>query len=264
MNSEEAPSSPVRSPLSSSPSNSPPHNNSSSSDINPPSADLEYKYWGTNVMGVPVPPSACATYDSIKDVAAKIPLPPVTSTLGTVYNKLNNLGIKDTVTGVWGNLKVGESMRESAKGKVKVKARSITEGGKETFYKHNFTTFTDEKLFKTFACYLETKSSGRVAGTLYLSDIHVSFCSDQPLQLVQPNTGVESWLYYKVQIALNKLVAVKPIEVTKNKQPEKSITLSTIDGQDFKLMGFVKYEKASKHLLNSMHEASLKSKRLTQ
>ncbi|RRT44583.1 hypothetical protein B296_00049464 [Ensete ventricosum] len=43
-----------------------------------------------------------------------------------------------------------------------------------------FQTDPTERLKKTFACYLST-TNGPVAGTLYLSNVNVAFCSDRPL-----------------------------------------------------------------------------------
>lgn len=93
-------------------------------------------------------------------------------------------------------VKSSQSVTGSAWGKMNLTSKALTEGGFESLYKQNFTTYPNEKLNKTFACYMST-STGPVAGTLYLSNIHVAFCSDRPLAFKQPN-GMESWIYYKV------------------------------------------------------------------
>ena len=91
-------------------------------------------------------------------------------------------------------------MPQAAWGKVNLTAKAITEGGFESLFKHIFETDANEKLKKTFACYLST-STGPVAGTLYLSTARVAFCSDRPLCHTAPS-GEEAWSYYKVNISL--------------------------------------------------------------
>lgn len=94
-------------------------------------------------------------------------------------------------------VKTGPSVSESAWGKLNLTAKAITEGGFESLYKHIFPTDPNEKLKKTFACYLST-TTGPVAGTLYLSTCKVAFCSDRPLSFRAPS-GQETWSYYKVK-----------------------------------------------------------------
>lgn len=87
-------------------------------------------------------------------------------------------------------------MSSAAMGKMNLTVKAISEGGFESLYKQIFTTYPNEKLKKTFACYLST-TTGPVAGTLYLSDIHLAFCSDRPLSFTAPS-GQVTWSYYKV------------------------------------------------------------------
>ncbi|KAG6422448.1 hypothetical protein SASPL_119020 [Salvia splendens] len=110
---------------------------------------------------------------------------------------------------------------------------SGTEGGFESLFKQIFEAGADEKLKKTFACYLST-TTGPVAGTLYLSTARVAFCNDRPLSFRAPS-GQETWAYYK-------------------NPPQKNIHLVTVDGHEFWLMGFVNFEKASHHLLDSVSD----------
>ena len=93
-------------------------------------------------------------------------------------------------------VKTGPSVSEAAWGKVNLTAKAITEGGFESLFKQIFATEPNEKLKKTFACYLST-STGPVAGTLYLSTARLAFCSDRPLFFHAPS-GQEAWSYYKV------------------------------------------------------------------
>lgn len=130
-----------------------------------------------------------------------------------------------------------------------VTAKAISGGGFESLYKQTFATYSNEKLKKSFACYLST-STGPVAGTLYLSNLHVAFCSDRPLSFTAPS-GQETWSYYKVMIPLSKVGIINPVIMTENPS-EKYIQIVTVDGHDFWYMGFVNYEKASKHLSESV------------
>lgn len=93
-------------------------------------------------------------------------------------------------------VKTGPSVSGGAWGKVNLTAKAITEGGLESLFKQIFETDPNEKLKKTFACYLST-TTGPVAGTLYLSSGRVGFCSDRPLSFTAPS-GQEAWSYYKV------------------------------------------------------------------
>lgn len=230
----------------------PPPSSSSSS----PAGD----YWGTHVMGTPAPPSSDQNHhhappNPYVQYGAPPPPPPPQpqpNNMDNVRKKLNLWGNKaeTAATNIWSNLKTGQSVTGSAWGKMNLTARALTEGGYESLYKQNFTTFPHEKLSRTFACHLST-STGPVAGTLYLSNIHVAFCSDRPLSSIQPN-GMEAWIHYKVIIPLQKIATVNPITVPGKKQIDKYIQLSTIDGQDFWFMGFVNHDKASKHLLDGV------------
>ena len=94
-------------------------------------------------------------------------------------------------------MKVGPSMTDTAWGKMSAGAKLIQEGGFEGVYKATFGMQTGEQLRKTYACYLST-STGPVAGTLYVSNLKFSFCSDRPLSYA-PTPGQQAWSYYKVR-----------------------------------------------------------------
>lgn len=83
-------------------------------------------------------------------------------------------------------------------GKLSLGAKAITGGGFEKLYKQTFASGPDEHVKKTFACYLST-ATGPVAGTLYLTNMNVAFCSDRPLSFAAPS-GQTAWSYYKVMI----------------------------------------------------------------
>ncbi|KAL6136030.1 hypothetical protein ACLB2K_061332 [Fragaria x ananassa] len=150
---------------------------------------------------------------------------------------------------IWRNLKTGTSVSGAAWAKMNLQAKALTGGGFEALYKQSFATYPNEKLHKSFACYLST-STGPVAGTLYLSNIHTAFCSDRPLSFTAPS-GQVTWSYYKVMVPLANVATINPVEMREN-TTEKYLQILTIDGHDFWFMGFVNYEKASKHLTQSV------------
>lgn len=93
-------------------------------------------------------------------------------------------------------VKMGPSVSDTAWGKLSLNAKALKEGGFEALYKDTFSVLPGEHLKKTFACYLST-ATGPVAGTLYLSNLHIAFCSDRPLSFTAPS-GQQAWSYYKV------------------------------------------------------------------
>lgn len=239
---------------------------SSSSSSNPaPNDDLTAEKWGTQVMGTPAVPTSHPNNQKAATWSAGdhpeyhhypyvqyTPIPkPASNPMDSVLQKFNSWSNKaeTTANNIWHNLKTGSSVSGSAWGKMNLTAKALTEGGFEPLYKQTFATFANEKLKKTFACYLST-STGPVAGTLYLSNIHVAFCSDRPLSFIAPS-GQVTWSYYKVMVPLGKVATVIPVLMSENKS-EKYIHIVTIDGHDFWFMGFVNFEKASHHLLESV------------
>lgn len=173
------------------------------------------------------------------------------SPMESILHKFNSWSHKAETTAhnIWHNLKTGSSVSGAAWDKVNLTAKAITGGGFETLYKQTFATFPNEKLKKTFACYLST-TTGPVAGTLYLSNAHVAFCSDRPLCFTAPS-GQETWSYYKVMVPLGNIGAINPV-VMRDNPSEKYLQVVTIDGHDFWFMGFVNYEKATRHLSESL------------
>lgn len=240
---------------------------SSASQSQPPSEE-EAKKWGTHVMGKPAVPTVhpdnqkaaswnaadhqqishqpYIQYEPIDRSSSSSPLESVIHMFNTWSKRAETIA-----RNIWHNLKTGQSVSGAAWGKVNLTAKAISEGGFESLFKQIFTTDPNEKLKKTFACYLST-STGPVAGTLYLSTVRVAFCSDRPLTFTAPS-GQEAWSYYKVMIPLANIGTVNPV-VMKENPPEKYIQIVTTDGHDFWFMGFVNFDKASHHLLNSLSE----------
>ncbi|KAF8390715.1 hypothetical protein HHK36_025242 [Tetracentron sinense] len=252
-----------------------PHQPSSSSAPPPPSDEgVAAEKWGTHIMGPPAVPTAHpdnkkAALWSAGDQQQQYhhhpylhcsPVDkPSTNPLEPVLNVFNSWGKKAETMGrnIWQNLKTGSSLSGAAWGKVNLTFKAMTEGGYESLYKQTFTILPEEKLKRTFACYLST-STGPVAGTLYLSNAHVAFCSDRPLSFTAPS-GQEAWSYYKVMVPLGMIGTVNPV-VMRDNSSEKYIQIVTIDGHDFWFMGFVNYDKASRHLCDSMSEFTTSQK----
>ncbi|GAA0149450.1 hypothetical protein LIER_36939 [Lithospermum erythrorhizon] len=245
---------------------------------NPPpeESNEEMKKFGTHIMGQPAAPTshpdnqAAASWTAAGDdqhhhqeyhqqfnnhqpYVVYSPVDKPTDPVQSVCHMFNSWSNKaETIArNIWHNLRTGPSVSEAAWGKLNLTAKAISEGGFESLYKQIFTTEANEKLKKTFACYLST-TTGPVAGTLYLSTHRVGFCSDRPLSFRAPS-GQETWSYYKVMIPLANIENVNPVVLNKN-PPEKYIQISTIDGHDFWYMGFVNFEKANHHLLDSVSE----------
>ncbi|KAK2993604.1 hypothetical protein RJ640_030911 [Escallonia rubra] len=243
-----------------------------SSSAAPPSSSLppdeDTKKWGTHVMGPPAVPTihpdnqkaALWNADNNQQLYHQHPYlvhspvdKPSNNPLESVCHMFNSWSSKaETVArNIWHNLKTGPSVTGAAWGKVNVTAKAITEGGFESFYKQIFATEPNEKLKKTFACYLST-TTGPVAGTLYLSTARVAFCSDRPLSFRAPS-GQEAWSYYKVMIPFPNVGTINPVNMRENPS-EKYIQIVTIDGHNFWFMGFVNFEKALDNLLNSLSD----------
>ncbi|CAL9100545.1 unnamed protein product, partial [Musa textilis] len=126
------------------------------------------------------------------------------NTMGTVRDVLDKFGKKvneaakkteDLAGNFWLHLKTGPSIADAAMGRISQTTRVISEGGYDKIFQQTFETFPDEKLKKSYACYLST-SAGPVMGVLYLSTAKLAFCSDNPLSY---KVGDQTqWTYYKV------------------------------------------------------------------
>ncbi|EYU31864.1 hypothetical protein ABFS82_06G002100 [Erythranthe guttata] len=226
--------------------------------------------WGTNVMGTPAVPTSHpnnqkAAFWGVADPNHHQPYmqyTPVERSSGpfdSVLQKFNSWTSKadSTAHNIWHNLKTGTSVSGAAWGKMNLRAKTITGGGFEALYKQTFSTsihINNETLKKTFASYLST-STGPVAGTLYLSNFHLAFCSDRPLSFTAPS-GQQTWSYYKILIPLAKIGSINPV-IMRDNQSERYIQVVSTDGHDFWFMGFVNYEKATNHLFDAISTSSI-------
>ncbi|MCL7028561.1 hypothetical protein MKW94_009292 [Papaver nudicaule] len=189
----------------------------------------------------PAPPpssSVKSTVDTVKDV------------LGKWGKKVGETAKKteDLAGNVWQHLKTGPSVADAAMGRIAQGTKVLAEGGYEKIFLHTFESVPEEKLQKTFACYLST-SAGPVMGTLYLSNAKLAFCSDNPLSY---KVGEQTeWSYYKVVMPLHQLKAVNP-SVSKGKPVEKYIQVVSVDGHEFWFMAFVNYDNAVQCLKDAL------------
>lgn len=93
------------------------------------------------------------------------------------------------------SVRTGPSLADAAVGRIAQGTRVLAEGGYEKVFQNTFENAPEEKLLKSYGCYLST-SAGPVVGVLYLSTAKVAFCSDDPLSY---KVGEEvRWSYYKV------------------------------------------------------------------
>ncbi|CAI9282305.1 unnamed protein product [Lactuca saligna] len=156
---------------------------------------------------------------------------------------------------MWQHLKTGPSVTDAAVGRIAQGTKVLAEGGYEKIFRTTFQTIPEERLLKSYACYLST-SAGPVIGVLYLSTAKFAFCSDNPLPY---KVGEEKkWSYYKVVIPLLQLKTVRPSR-SKTNAAEKYIQVISVDNHEFWFMGFVNYDSAVKHLEGALqpHEYPL-------
>ncbi|XP_039126615.1 GEM-like protein 1 [Dioscorea cayenensis subsp. rotundata] len=175
------------------------------------------------------------------------------STMESVKNVLGRWGKKvgeaskkgqDLAGNMWQHLKTGPSIADAAMGRIAQGTKVLAEGGYEKIFQQTFDTLPEEKLKKSYVCYLST-SAGPVMGILYVSTSKLAFCSDNPLSY---NVGEKTeWSYYKVVIPLHQLRAIKP-SLNQANLSEKYIQIVSVDNHEFWFMGFVNYDNAIKHL----------------
>ncbi|KAL4558993.1 hypothetical protein LXL04_031123 [Taraxacum kok-saghyz] len=138
------------------------------------------------------------------------------------------------------SVKTGPSLADAAVGRIAQGTKVIAEGGYEKIFRTTFETVPDEKLLKSYACYLST-SAGPVMGILYMSSAKLAFSSDNPLSY---KVGDDTqWSYYKVVIPLHQLKAVNASK-SKANPAEKYIQIISVDNHEFWFMGFVNYDSA--------------------
>lgn len=155
---------------------------------------------------------------------------------------------EDLAGNMWQHLKTSPSLADAAMGRIAQGTKVLAEGGYEKVFGQTFETITEEKLLKSYACYLST-SAGPVMGVLYLSTAKLAFCSDNPLSYkVDDQT---QYSYYKVVLPVDQLKAVNP-SISKINPAEKYIQIISVDNHEFWFMGFVNYDGAVKNLQGAL------------
>lgn len=97
-------------------------------------------------------------------------------------------------------------LTETVKRKLSLGAKILQVGGLEKIYKRFFRVNEDEKLFKTYQCYLST-TAGPIAGLLFISSKKMSFCSERSIKVASPQ-GDMIRVHYKVSVPLCKIKRV--------------------------------------------------------
>lgn len=210
----------------------------------------------------PGPPQTAANNPYV--LAAPVRDPPTKSRMETVkvlFGRWAQKAAEATKKGheyagdMWQHLKMGPSITDAAVGRIAQGTKALAEGGYEKIFRTTFQTIPEERLLKSYACYLST-SAGLVMGVLYVSTAKLAFCSDNPLPY---RVGDEKkWSYYKVLIPLLQLKAIQPSK-SKTNPAEKYIQVISVDDHEFWFMGFVYYDNAVKHLQGAIqpHEYPL-------
>ncbi|WOL18515.1 GEM-like protein 1 [Canna indica] len=217
-----------------------------------------------DVAPPPPPPVAAGPRDSTSMPTEPnpyvTPSPASKNTVDTMRDVLGKFGKKvseaakkteDIAGDVWQHLKTGPSVTDAAMGRIAQTSKVIAEGGYEKVFQQSFEVLPEEKLMKSYACYLST-SAGPVMGVLYLSTAKLAFCSDNPLSY---KVGDKTeWSYYKVAIPLHQLRSINPAASRAN-AGEKYIQVVSVDNHEFWFMGFVNYDSAVKNLLEAVQGA---------
>ncbi|KAK1316736.1 GEM-like protein 1 [Acorus calamus] len=181
--------------------------------------------------------------------SGKSPMETILSVLNRCGKKLEvNARKAEGFTGnVWHHLKTGPSVTDAAMARISQGTRVLAEGGHDKVFQHTFGIFPGERLQRAYVCYLST-SSGPVIGTF-----KAGLCSDNPVCRVLPS-GQQEWVYYKVVIQIDQLMAVTPSANPVNRA-EKYIQIITSDGHEFWFMGFVSYDKALNNLTKALQHS---------
>ncbi|PKI63293.1 hypothetical protein CRG98_016284 [Punica granatum] len=143
------------------------------------------------------------------------------------------------------HVKLGPKLSDTVKGKLRLGAKIIQEGGRTNIFKQVFGMKEEEKLLKASQCYLST-TSGPIAGLLFISTEKIAFCSERSIAFPS-STGQVFKAPYKVLIPTRKIRSANESENV-NKPEQKYIEIVTEDGYDFWFMGFLRYEKAFRNL----------------
>ncbi|XP_050218965.1 GEM-like protein 4 [Mercurialis annua] len=151
------------------------------------------------------------------------------------------------------HVKLGPKLSETVKGKVRLGAKIIKEGGRHNIFKHLFGLAEGEQLLKASQCYLST-SAGPIAGLLFISTQKIAFSGQTPLAF-RSSKGQLITTPYKVMIPVKKIKRASQSENVEN-PAKKYIKIVTEDNFEFWFMGFLRYEKAFMNLEKAISMAT--------
>ncbi|KAJ4974838.1 hypothetical protein NE237_008012 [Protea cynaroides] len=169
----------------------------------------------------------------------------------TLLEWINKLGKKanDFTLGVREHVRLGPKVSATVKGKLRLGAKILQEGGMEKLFKQIFSVCAGENLLNAYQCYLST-TAGPIAGLLFISSERVAFCSERSLTFTLP-TGERIRIPYKIMIPLKKIKGANQSENVK-KPTQKYIQVVTVDKFEFWFMGFLNYQKSFKYIQQSI------------
>ncbi|XP_030472343.1 GEM-like protein 4 isoform X3 [Syzygium oleosum] len=151
------------------------------------------------------------------------------------------------------HVKLGPKLSETVKGKLRLGAKIVQGGGRESIFKQVFRMEEGEEFLKASQCYLST-TAGPIAGLLFISTKKIAFCSERSITFPSPN-GKLVRSPYKVLIPTEKIKRANRSENVNN-PAQKYIEILTEDDYEFWFMGFLRYEKAFKNLEKAMTVAN--------
>lgn len=83
-------------------------------------------------------------------------------------------------------MKLGPKLSETVKGKLRLGAKIVQGGGRESIFKQVFGMEEGEEFLKASQCYLST-TAGPIAGLLFISTKKIAFCSERSITFPSPN-----------------------------------------------------------------------------
>lgn len=172
----------------------------------------------------------------------------------SIISRVNMLGrIADNfASGVREHVKLGSKISKTVKGKLSLGAKILQVGGVDKVFRQMFSVREREKLLNASQCYLST-TAGPIPGLLFTSTENIAFCSERAIKFSSP-AGKLFRAHYKFVIPLRKIKRARQSENEK-RPSEKYVEVVTKDNFRFWFMGFLKYDKAFKHLQQGISQS---------
>ncbi|KAI3787337.1 hypothetical protein L1987_41740 [Smallanthus sonchifolius] len=153
-------------------------------------------------------------------------------------SKTNGMERKDTLA--------VSKLLEIVKHKLSYGAKILPLGREGKIFSKNFSTRDSEKLLHAARCSIYT-TAGAIAGILFITSEKVGFCSDRCVKTYSA-AGEVLKFQYKVSIPLGKIKGVGE-RVNMKRPSSKYMELVTVDDFSFWFLGFPKYKKTLRFLL---------------